>query len=174
MKLNRQNKLLIFGFAVMLYLCYTFAFSNTVDYYNRYTSQRELVASNVNDPAVTRLLIQKEKQVDNVLKQYASHGSASFQNELLKELSYLSNTYSLKITDFKEPHTIVKDDVKTFSYAFTLEGSFNGILLLLNKVENNASLGYMKHIAFVKKRNYKTNTDYLTAEVILQKNETIK
>jgi len=174
MKLNQKNKVLIFGFALALYLCYAFAFSNTLDYYNKYSTQKELIASNINDPAVLQQLIAKEQQFDKILSQYTITASVSFQNELLKKLTQASNKYELKIIDFKEPHLFIEKDIKTYSYIFALEGSFNGMLLLLNNIENNTSLGYIKHITFTKKRNYKTNADYLVAEVILQKNESVK
>ena len=66
---------------------------------------------------------------------------------------------------------ITEKDFTTTSYIFSLEGSFNGCLALLNKMENNATLGSIKHLNFTKKRNFKTNADQLFVEVIMQKNK---
>jgi len=173
MKLNRKNKMLLLGLAVALYLCYAFAFSNTLDYYRQYKSQKEIAANNFNDPEILQKLIAKDRQLNSMLLQYSINTDASFQNELLKQLSILSNNYNLKITDFKEPHTFTNDGIKVSSYIFSAEGGFNGILLLINSIENKLALGSIKHINFLKKKNYKTNTDYLVAEVVLQKSETI-
>ena len=98
----------------------------------------------------------------------------SFQNELLKQLTNLSIKNNLKIVDFKEPHISFDDKVQTLSYIFSLEGSFNGILLSINSIENNPSLGSVEHISFIKKKDYKKNTDYLVAEVILQRTKSVE
>jgi len=174
MKLNKKNRVLLLGFCIVLYICYAFAFSNTWEYYDQYTTQRELTNTSLNDPAYLQSLLQKEKQLDKVLSQYSNTTNASFQNELLRQLSILSSRDMLKIVDFKEPHTFVEKNIRTNSYVFSLQGSFNGILLLINSLENNPSLGYIKNITFTKKKNYRTGEDYLAAEVILQKSETVK
>ena len=174
MKLNRQNKLLIAGFFIALYLCYAFAFSNTLEYYSSYTTGKKLADGNANNPAYLKQLALKEQLLAKTLAAFTGATDASFQNELLKQLTALGNRHGLKIIDFKEPHIFVKDDIRASSYVFSLQGSFNGILLAVNGLENDPSLGYIKNITFTKKKNYKTNIDYLTAEVILQKNESAK
>ena len=174
MKLNKNNKLLLLGLVLTLYICYAFAFSNTIEYYNEYSSKAELVESAINNPEVLQQLAIKEKQLDAVLEEYSISEGESFQNELLKKVSALSAHNHLKVIDFKEPHIIVENEIKKSSYRFTLQGSFNGIMLLINAIENDATLGFVEHISFIKNRNYRTNTYYLTGEIILQKNETIK
>jgi hypothetical protein len=173
MKLNRKNKLLLLGFLISLYFCYSFAISNTIAYYKEYHSKNELITDNNNSPKLTYQLLQKEKQLDLVLSRYNINASESFQNDLLKQLNTYSDSYHLKIIDFKEPHFMSEKGFMVTSYIFSLEGSFNGCLALLNKIENNPSLGSIKHLNFSKKRNYKTNTDQLFVEIILQKNSGI-
>lgn len=171
MKLNKKNKLLLVGFVIVLYVCYSFAISNTINYYKEYKIKQEEIAADSNMPKLVGQLIQKEKQLDQVLSQYDVNISESFQNDLLKQLTSYSDSYKLKIVDFQEPHTISQKGFTTTSYIFSLEGSFNGCLSVLNKVENNPALGNIKHLNFVKKKNYKTNTDQLFVEVIMQKNK---
>jgi len=170
MTLNKKNKLLLVGFAIVLYVCYSFAISNTINYYKEYQVKQQEIAADSNMPKLVGQLIQKEKQLDQVLSQYDVNVSESFQNDLLKQLTSYSDSYKLKIVDFQEPHTISQKGFTTTSYIFSLEGSFNGCLAVLNKVENNPALGTIKHLNFVKKKNYKTNTDQLFVEVIMQKN----
>ncbi|QYJ68268.1 general secretion pathway protein [Flavobacterium litorale] len=174
MKLNRNNKLLLLGLVVTLYICYVFAFANTIKYYKAYNDKNTLVQSAINNPNIVKKLVIKEKQLDTILKQYSIIEKESFQNELLKKITVLSNRNDLKITDFKEPHSITENGVKTSSYIFTLQGSYNGMLLLINAIENDVTLGAIKHVAFQKKKNYKYNTNYLTGQIIMQKNETVK
>lgn len=171
MRLNKKNKMLFFGFLIAVYICYSFAISNTFEAYGEYHSKNELIINNNDSPKLLNLLHLKEKQLDLVLSQYNITASESFQNDLLKQLNTYSNTYRLKIIDFKEPHTISEKGFITTSYIFSLEGSFNGCLALLNKLENEPSFGSIKHLNFTKKRDYKTNLDLLFVEVIMQKNQ---
>ncbi|GGB73366.1 general secretion pathway protein [Flavobacterium suaedae] len=174
MKLNKNNKLLLLVLALLLYLCYSFAFSKTINYYKEYQSKKELVNSALSNPDMLKQLTIRKHQLDTILAQYAIAQGESFQNELLKKITALSTKYHLKITDFKEPHVITDNGVKTSSYIFTLEGSFNDMALLINTVENDITLGAVKSVSFIKHRNYRTYRDFLTGEIILQKNETVK
>lgn len=171
MKLNKKNKLLVSGFVLILYICYSFAISNTIMYYKDYKDKKQQIANDSNMPNLVGQLVKKEKQLDQILSQYDINFSESFQNDLLKQLSSYSANYHLKITDFQEPHIIIQNGFTTTSYIFTLEGSFNGCLALLNQIENNPKLGAVKHLNFTKKKNYKTNTDQLFVEVIMQTNK---
>ncbi|GAA3774504.1 hypothetical protein [Flavobacterium ginsengiterrae] len=171
MNLNKKNKLLIAGFCVVLYICYSFAISNTIEYYTEYKKKQEEIAADSDMPKLVAQLVQKEKQLDLILSSYDANISDSFQNDLLKQLTLYSESNHLKIVDFKEPHIISQKGFTTTSYTFSLEGTFNGCLTVLSKVENNPMLGNIKHLNFVKKRNYKTNADQLFVEVIMQKNK---
>lgn len=171
MKLNKKNKLLLASFLILLYFCYVFAISNTVNYYREFQAKQQEIVTDSNMPRLVGQLVQKEKQLDQALSNYAIKSSESFQNDLLKELTAYSDSYKLKIIDFQEPHLISQKGFIISSYIFSLEGSFNGCLAVLNKIENNPALGTIKHLNFVKKKNYKTNTDQLFVEVIMQKNK---
>jgi hypothetical protein len=167
MKLNKKNKILVFSFIVVLYLCYYFAIVKTIHYYREYLSIKETINLFDSNPNLLNQLLQKEKQLSNYLSKY--NLSESYQNDLLKQLNLYSIQYNQKIIDFKEPHNFQDKETTISSYSFSLQGSFNGALMLINKIENNPALGNVKHISFVKKRNYKSNTDELFTEVILQK-----
>lgn len=171
MRLNRKNKFLLLGFLMALYFCYSFAISNTITYFKEYHSKNEILNNNNSSPRLAHQLHQKEKQLDSLLAHYNITASESFQNDLLKQLSIYCDSSHLKIIDFKEPHITTEKGFTATSYIFSLEGSFNGCVELLNKMENNPALGSIKHLNFKKKRNYKTNVDQLFVEVIMQKNK---
>lgn len=171
MKLDKKNKLLLVGFLLVLYLCYSFAISNTINYYKEYKTKQDQIAADSDMPGLVAKLSHKEKQLDQILSVYDINISESFQNDLLKQLTSYSDSFKLKIVDFQEPHSVTEKGYTVTSYIFSLEGSFNGCLAVLNKVENNPSLGLIRHLNFVKKKNYKTNTDELFVEVIMQKNK---
>lgn len=174
MKLSKKNKIVLLFFVLTLLLCYKFAITNTLSYYSQHQQQKEIISNNKQLPGTLKKLLAKEKQLDVVLNQYNAVTDKSFQNDLLKEISRLCKNNNLKITDFEEPHLWKDNNTKISSYKFSVEGSFNGALLLINQLENTPSLGFIKHIEFIKKRNYKTNNDYLITEVLLQKGESVK
>ena len=169
MTLNKKNKLLIFGFIVSLYLSYIFAYKKTVEKYNAYQSKNDLLVSNDLRPETFHQLKVRDRQIDSLLKSYNSISSESYQSELLKKINHFGAEDNLKLIAFNEPHSSKLDGIVTESYIFTLEGSFNSTLLLINKLENDSQLGYIKHLSFTKKLNYKTNKYILSMNVILQK-----
>ncbi len=171
MRLDKKNKLLIGIFLVVLYVCYQLAISKTVTYYKTYKAQQQSIADNHYNPKLAGELKLREKLLDTLLTQYKISTSASFQNDLLKAVNTYCSRYALKITDFKEPHQVTENGIRTTSYIFTVEGSFNGCLLLLNQLENSPKFGSIQHASFKKQTDYKSNTDKLYFEIILQKNE---
>lgn len=172
MKLNRKNKLLLLGFILTLFLCYNLAIKKTIYYYQQFNSQEEQIHSLNNSPNVLAHLKAKEKQMDQWLTKNDNF-SKSFQNELLKHLNDYCSSHNLKIIDFKEPHKIIENKTELNSYSFAVEGNFNSVLGLINKVENNPGLGFIKHLATEKKINYKTNSEYVVTTVIIQKNVSV-
>lgn len=173
MKLNRKNKLLVLGIVLTLYLSYSLAIKKTINYYNEYKTQQELIGNLNNNPKLLSDLISKEKQIDEWLKKN-DHTSDSFQNELLKRLNNYCSNNNLKIVDFKEPHQIIENETQINSYSFSVEGSFIKVLGLINTLENSTSLGFIKHISTTKKMNFKTNEEYIITNVIIQKNNSNK
>jgi hypothetical protein len=173
MKLNRKNKLLLLGFILALFLCYNLAIKKTIYYYSQYNSQKELIDNANNNPKVLSNLLTREKQLNQWLSKNDNF-SNSFQNELLKHLNSYCSSHNLKITDFKEPHKIVENKTEINSYNFSVEGNFNTVLGLINKIENNTGLGFIKHLSTEKKLNYKTNTEYIVTTIIIQKNVSVK
>lgn len=158
------------GFCIALYLCYSFAISNTITYYKDLKSKEEIIDNSIQLPTLIPQLKYKEKQLDKYLTSHEIKTKASFQNELLKQLTLYTNQNHVKITDFKAPHQSVNNNSTTTSYTFSLEGTFTNCLKTINTLENKPELGGVKHLHFVKKKNYKTNKEELYVEVILQKN----
>lgn len=169
MKLNRKNKLLVLGIALSIYLSYSLAIKKTINYYNEFKTQQELMQNLNNNPRLLSDLIVREKQIDEWLIKN-DHASDSFQNELLKRLnSYCSNN-NLKIVDFKEPHQIIENETQINSYGFSVEGSFIKVLGLTYNIEKSSNLGFIKHISTTKKMNFKNNEEYIITNIIVQKN----
>lgn len=171
MTFNRKNKILLLSFGIALYLCYSFAISNTITYYQDLKSKEAIIENSIQLPTLIPQLKYKEKQLDNYLTSHEIKTKASFQNELLKQLTLYTNQNHIKITDFRAPHQSANStNNTTTSYIFSLEGTFSNCLKTINTLENKPELGIVKHLHFVKKKNYKTNKEELYVEVILQKN----
>lgn len=169
MILNKKNKILIFGFLFGIFLCYQLAIKKTMIYYNDYKSKYLLISDSGLKQESLKDLNKKELELDTLISMNNLSNRDSFQNDLLKQLSFYAISNDLRIIDFKEPHVINSSGLITTNYFFTLEGSFNGSVKLLNNIENNFNLGIIKHISFLKKKDFKTDTDKLFVEVILQK-----
>jgi hypothetical protein len=169
MRLNRKNKWLLAGIFLLLYVSYAAAVSNTINYYKEYKEKKEILAGSQDISGALQLLLVKEKQLDQALSATGEVSEKSFQNKLLQELNTYSEEYQLKIIDFQEPHEILENGTRVSSYIFSLEGSFNGCIGAINKIENNPVMGDIRHLNFKKTKNYKTNTDELKVEVIMQK-----
>ncbi|HBI02253.1 MAG TPA: general secretion pathway protein [Flavobacterium sp.] len=169
MKLNRKNKILLVGFFMVLLICYSLGFSKTIDYYQRYKAESELLKDSSGNSELVKKLLAKQKQLNQVLEQNDFKGETSFQNELLKNLNASIENTEVKITDFKEEHLFADKGSTTVSYLFTLEGSFNNVLKTINHIENKPYLGIVKHVSVNKKMNYSTNSFYLQTQVLLQR-----
>lgn len=174
MNLNRKNQLLIAGFIVSLCICYAFAFSHTLDYYRVYDKNMALTDSLISNSSMIQQLKFKEKQLDKFLNENKLVAGNSFQNGLLKQITSLSAVYNLYIIEFAEPIIHIDKNSKTYNYAIKLQGNFNGMVMLINALENKATLGTVANVDFIKQKNYKTNSDYLTCSMILQRTESIK
>lgn len=172
MRLNRKNKLLLAGIAIGVYISYSFAFAKTIVYYHKYKEQRNVLSQGIDQPQSYRLLALKEKQLDSLLAGYnKSTGNESFQNQLLRRLTELGKKKQVRITDFAQPHIYEEKNTRKTSYAFTLEGRFGDLLFLVNTMENNPYYGKVINLNIEKKTDYKSNKDYLVAQMVLQKSE---
>jgi predicted lipase len=171
MKLNKKNKLLLVGLVLVLIACYRFAFFQTFTYRNVYIKQVTELRENSDMSVQLSMLKRKFEELEQQINQFSNIDTLSFQNELLKNISRFADKKGLTIKEFKEPHVTKSKGIKITSYKFMLEGGFNPTLQLINDLENNTRLGFVKHIYFQKKMNYKNNIPYLTTEIILQRNE---
>lgn len=162
-----KNRLLILGFIVVLFLCYKFAFANTFELRSEYNqlSKEQLIFKNT--PKQLALLKKKEQYYDSLLTKYKI-GGTSLQNNLLNTVTSFSKENNVKVVDFIEPHKFAENSLEINTYAFTVEGHFNAILQLIYTLEQRTKYGEVVSVVFEKKKNYRRNTFYLQARIILQ------
>lgn len=162
-----KNILLVIGFLLMLLLCWQFAFSKTFKLKKEYSGLVQKQKMNQNMPHTLALLMKKKIYYDSILKKYNLR-KGSIQNNLLKNLTAFSKENELKLVNFLEPHIYTKEKLTVKTYRFVLEGNFNNILHLIYRLEQITKYGEIVNLHFEKKENFRTNKNYLQANVLLQ------
>lgn len=170
MSLNQKNIVFILGLIFLIWVAYLFSFSKTIEAfhtYNKLKYQDDLFTSasqNHNN------LQQQVKYYNSLLKKYQISAENSFQNNLLNTINDYAKSHPLKIINFKNPnrflptnHTIQE------TYVFTVESDFNSIVNLIYTLEQNHKFGEIVSVNFEKKKDYKTNLEYLQCEIYLQR-----
>jgi len=163
---KQKNIALFIGFILTLVIGYKYAIANTLELKKEYNSLSEQEQLFKNVPKQLSLLKQKEKYYDSLLTKYQLNGS-SIQNSLLKTIN-TSTTNNTQLVSFLEPHIFQKDNLTYKTYQFTLQGSFNDILQLIHKLEQDTKFGEIINLHFERKKNFKTGRNYLQANVLLR------
>ena len=168
MDIKLKNKILVIGFIVALFIVYKFAISKTIEtqkVVSKLTTEKSLL-SNVSSKILD--LEAKEAQLDAILKKRNISISNSFQQTLLQNVTSFAQKNKLQIIAFNEPHTYSTKITKLATYSFEIRGNFISLLKMVNFLES-LQLGELITINFEKKKNFRTNTNYLTCNVLLQK-----
>ncbi|MCB0745287.1 MAG: hypothetical protein KDC67_15365, partial [Ignavibacteriae bacterium] len=140
MSKKQKNILLVLGFVFVLFICYKFAISNTVEQKRQYKSLSQEALLYKNAPKQLSLLRKKEAYYDSLLTEYQLDGS-SIQNNLLKTINVFAEENDLKVVNFLEPHVIEKNHLLIKTYEFVLEGNYNSINKLIYKLEQQTKFG---------------------------------
>tara|TARA_R110001606_G_scaffold342855_1_gene491418 strand:- start:1023 stop:1538 length:516 start_codon:yes stop_codon:yes gene_type:complete len=168
MDIKLKNKILVVGFIASLFIVYKFAISNTVEAQKIVSelSKEKLLLNNVSTKISN--LKAKEAQLDVILKKKNISINNSFQQTLLQSVTSFAKKNKLQIIAFNEPHVFNTNVTGLHTYSFEVKGNFNSLLKMVNHLEN-LQLGELISIKFEKKKNYRSNTNYLTCKVFLQK-----
>jgi len=167
MKLNKKNKILIGAFLIMLVLCYKLALENTLKLHHSYgdnLKKKELLS---NIPAQLAQLSQKEQYYTKQLSELHIDNS-SMQNNLLKFLNLHTAKNKVQIIDFNAPHNYESEEHTINTFAFYLQGNYEGILKTIYALEQQKGFGEISHIQFEKQKNHRTKKTYLQARILLK------
>jgi len=168
MNSKQKNIVLLIVIALLLFTCYSFGISKTLEERKKYKTllQQERVIEEI--PKLLSSQSKKEKYLDSVLSAM-NLSSNAIENDLLRVLNIEAQKNKIKILDFNSPHIFTKDSIgKVLTFPFTLEGSYNGILKTVYTIEQKNNFGEVVHLNFEKKKNYRTHKEFLTADVLLQ------
>jgi len=164
---KQKNILLSSVLILILFICYKFAISNTLEQRVQYHNLSEEALLFKNAPKQLSLLKQKEKYYDSLLTKYQLDGS-SIQNNLLKTINNFADNNDLKVISFLEPHVITKNDLTIKTYDITIEGSYKNIIQLIFKLEQKTKFGEIINLNFEKKKNYRKGINYLEANILIK------
>lgn len=168
MDIKLKNKILITSFILALFIVYKFAVVKTFETQKIVDEliEEKLLLSTIS--AKIFALKTKEIQLDAVLKKRNISINNSFQQTLLQNITSFAKQNKLQIIAFNEPHTFITNVTKLSTYSFEVKGNFIPVLRMINFLEK-LQLGELITINFEKKKNFRTNTNYLTCRVLLQK-----
>lgn len=167
MKLDKRNKLLAGGLLLLLVLSYYLALDKTL-VLRRTSQELSSEAAQFSDiSGKLAVLQQKQRHYDSLLVQMNMDDS-SLQNNLLKQLNRQAALHDIKVMDFNPAHTHESEGTRFDTYSFDLRGNYTDILKVLYDLEQKGNYGEIVHLAFEKKKDYRTRRYHLDAMVFVQ------
>ena len=167
MKIDKKNKLLVFGVVLLLFTSYKLAIDNTLTLKKEHRKLGSQVELFTNIPKQLSILTKKEKYYDSILVKM-DLGDTSIQNNLLRTINQEAKGNNVNVMDFNQPHIYQMggNDIRTFS--FNLSGNYTNILKIVHAIEQKGNFGEVVHVNFEKKKNYRTNKYSLGATIFVQ------
>ncbi len=168
MSLKQKNIVLLIGIVILLWAGYLLSFSNTFELKNKYQKLKKEQDLFTNVSQKLTQLKQQNVYYDSILKSKQISTESSFQNNLLKTITTLADTTSIKVVNFNNPHSFKTDNALINTFTFKLKGSFSKITQLIYQLEQNYKLGKIISVNYEKKKNYRRNSYFLECAVMLQ------
>lgn len=173
MTLNKKNKLIIFSCLIGLIAVYQLAIKKTLFYRNEYLILKNEENSFYNIEGNEFDLRNRHKRIEDLLQKFDYRAETSnnknFQNYLFKFINEKTNSLGLQLVIFKEPKTTQENTNIITHYNFSVEGSYNQTLLLINEFDNNPIVGNLIHIETIKKTDYKLQKSIIITNFVLRK-----
>ncbi len=171
MNLKHKNIVLLIGFIILLWICYKIPVHQTIMAKKEYAKlvQQQHLFSDI--PQKVNTLNTEKVYLDSILNTYQLSTDKSFQSNLLHTITSFADTHHLSVVTFEEPHIYLKNEVTLNTFSFSVKGNYNDTLSLIHELEQTKKLGKMLSINFEKKKNYRTNKEFLETTILLQRLE---
>lgn len=167
MKIDKRNKMLFAGIAILFLASYQLAINKTI-LLGKESKRLGLEVEKFKDiPNKLSLLNQKNKHYDSILGKM-DLVDTSIQNNLLRTINQEATKTNTKVMEFKQPHLYEVGENSLYTYSFNLNGNYKNILRVVHTIEQKGNFGEVVHVDFQKKKNYRTNTFSLGATVFVQ------
>ena len=162
-----KNRILVFGFVLLLLAIYRVTLVKTINLSGQVANLEHSVR-NTSELVQSNLLLEVQLQYNDSILNANNLQNSSIQNRLLRELNKLAIETGISITKFLEPHESFSNNGRTLSYQFRLQGDYNALEHGLFKMETSHRLSKIEHVKFEKKSNYQKGNYYLECEVIIE------
>lgn len=167
MKPRTKNILLVIGFLLVLLVAYQFSIKKTLALKDNVEKKRTESLQFKDIPQRSATLDLQERYLDSVLDSNSMR-NISIQNNLLEFLNIESQNGDVLIANFQEPHFVSENTLSTTSFAFSLKGSYEEIIEIIYKLEQEYNFGRIVHVDFEKKRDFRRRTNFLECRVIIE------
>lgn len=172
---RNKNRALILGLLTLLFIAFRFGIAKTITLSKEVTRLKKEEALYQSAPAQLTALTSKEQQLNTMLANNNISGN-SVQNNLLTMLNTTSknlsqgNTSAFKILAFETPHHYKDEQTGStvITHNFVIEGSYNVLIKTIYLLEQEYSFGNVVHVAFEKKKDFRTGKSSLQCTVLLQ------
>ncbi|WP_457617867.1 hypothetical protein [Lutibacter sp.] len=169
MSLKKKYRFLGLGFLLLCWIAYLFAFSKTIEAKKEYKAQKQQAALFSNVAKNIQKIKQEDTYYTKLLKRHQLIVEGSFQNNLLAAINEFSNANDLAVINFNDPHQFKLDNALQETYTLAIRGNYNNILKLIYHLEQERKFGKVVSVQFEKKKQYRTNKNYLECILLLQR-----
>jgi len=167
MKIDKRNKILFTGIALLLFASYQLAINKTV-LLGKESKRLGMEVEKFKDiPSKLAILNQKNAHYDSILGKM-DLVDTSIQNNLLRTINQEAVKTNTKVMEFKQPHLYQVGENSLLTYSFNLDGDYKNILRVVHTIEQKGNFGEIVHVDFQKKKDYRTNRYNLGATIFVQ------
>ena len=167
MSYRKKNIILILSFVVVCFLAYQLAIKNTLDLKEQYYSIKDSQQNEQNIRTKIGQLSAQKRYLDSLVA-VNKITTTNLQNELLVRLNSLCDKHQCEIINFEEPHVDSLRGIENTYHQFGLKGNYKQIINTIYDLEYDRNLGQLVSVQFLKKRDYKRNRVYLTADILIK------
>lgn len=167
MSFKKKNIILAISFLILCLVAYQFAIRNTLNLKSEF---KTIKANKAHEQMIQSKIVQlsAQKRYLDSLVSVNKITTTNLQNELLVTLNGLSDKHKVKISKFDEPHIDSIGGIENTFHRFVLEGNYKQIINTIYDLEYDRNLGQLVSVQFKKQRNYRRNSLYLTADVLIK------
>ncbi|WP_435261214.1 hypothetical protein [Tenacibaculum sp. nBUS_03] len=163
-----QKKIGVFVlFVFVLMLGYKKMFKNTINEVGRYFKN---TAIKKNEKGIRQSILNIQKEIYH-LDDYLGEGDFQehlIQQEILEVITSKANKNEIIVTDIKPTHRYLENNYSIISNTFTLRGSYNSLVNIINQIERNFRKSKLNNVRFYKKKNFKLRREELFVELVFQ------
>jgi len=163
---RKKLKALWIGALLMIFVCYSFSFSKTIQQYKIYRQSKNIL-SDGNEGYDILSLEQKNRVLNEVVDQYILDTADNSKN-LLSIVARLCNENEVILKEYKPTTFTVPDSIRLLTRSLVLEGTFKNCLKLVYSLETQSKIGHVSSLLFKSYTNPTETKTTLNCTVYVQ------